>query len=153
MGLNMKIPGARITQIESEVNPLWFLGNFRYWYHKEIYNFTNSSQSGSQNSWLPLCSWSLKYMSGLKNPGSIWIVNGKTVSDGWRLSKIAYRMILSQIIKKLSRNWFFGWTILFQCSQNLCTAQLLLEIKLKCMCLKKVSSARCMSQFKEAETD
>lgn len=44
MGLNMKIPGARITQIESEVNPLWFLGNFRYWYHKEIYNFTNSSQ-------------------------------------------------------------------------------------------------------------
>lgn len=87
-------------------------------------------------------------MSGLKNPGSIWIVNGKTVSDGWQLSKIAYRMILSQIIKKFSRNWFFGWTILFQCSQNLCTAQLLLDIKLKCMHLKKVSHARCMSQFK-----
>ena len=30
MGLKIKIPGARITQIESEVKPLWFLGNFRY---------------------------------------------------------------------------------------------------------------------------
>ena len=27
MGLKIKIPGARITQIESEVKPLWFLGN------------------------------------------------------------------------------------------------------------------------------
>ena len=48
MGLKIKIPGTRITQIESEVKPLWFLGNFRYinWYlyDEEIYNFTNSSQ-------------------------------------------------------------------------------------------------------------
>ena len=46
MGLKIKIPGARITQIESEVKPLWFLGNFRYryLYDEEIYNFTNSSQ-------------------------------------------------------------------------------------------------------------
>lgn len=48
MGLKIKIPGARITQTESEVKPLWFLRNFRYinWYlyDEEIYNFTNSSQ-------------------------------------------------------------------------------------------------------------
>ena len=46
MGLKIKISRVIITQTESEVNPPWFLENFRYWYlyDEEIYNFTNSSQ-------------------------------------------------------------------------------------------------------------
>lgn len=46
MGLKIKIPGAGITHIESEVNPPCFLGNCGYWYlyDEDIYNFTNSSQ-------------------------------------------------------------------------------------------------------------
>ena len=96
-----KSPGAGISHIKSEVNPLGFLEilDIGIFMMRKLYKLKPVRFPELLTTSLQLIIHCI-YVWFKVNPGSIWIVNGKTDSDGWCLSKIAYKVILLQIIEK-----------------------------------------------------